>query len=166
MHRVYSSVKISLPTYVHFLLYLSLINHFYPNWKTQQPMKRGKSFTLEQDVAICNARLNIFQDPFNVVSKPQYNFWDRIYQNYVELTGDQNVRSQCSVQSRWKLIFGSCKKIHDCLARVEDKQSGLTESNKVRIRTFLFPSNNFSQILIFFLAVSNNNPLLTSLNPH
>ncbi|CAL9010725.1 unnamed protein product [Prunus brigantina] len=101
-------------------------------------MKRGKSFTLEQDVAICNARLNIFQDPFNVVSKPQYNFWDRIYQNYVELTGDQNVRSQCSVQSRWKSIFGSCKKFHDCLARVEDKQSGLTESNKVLRANMLY----------------------------
>lgn len=102
-------------------------------------MKRGKSFSLDQDVAICKARLNIIQDPFNVASKPQYNFWDHIYQNYVELTGDQNVRSQCLVQSRWKLIFGSCKKFHACLAQVEDKQSGLTESNNVRISdTFNF----------------------------
>ncbi|KAM1495966.1 hypothetical protein ACFXTO_030622 [Malus domestica] len=82
-------------------------------------MTRGKSFTLDQDVAVCNARLSVSQDLLNI-------------------TGDQNERSRCSVQSRWKIILGSCNQFHECLTKIEQKQSGLTESNKVLQANILF----------------------------
>ncbi|XP_068304524.1 uncharacterized protein [Pyrus communis] len=97
-------------------------------------MTRGKSFTLDQDVAVCNARLSVSQDLLNVVPQSKCISWDRIYQKYVEITGDQNERSRCSVQSRWKIILGSCNQFHECLTKIEEKQSGLTESNKHSIK--------------------------------
>ncbi|KAM1807593.1 hypothetical protein ACFX11_030574 [Malus domestica] len=101
-------------------------------------MTRGKSFTLDQDVAVCNAWLSVSQDLLNVVSQPKCISWDRIYQKYVEITGDQNERSRCSVQSRWKIILGSCNQFHECLTKIEEKQSGLMESNKVLQANILF----------------------------
>ncbi|XP_050135522.1 uncharacterized protein LOC126611336 [Malus sylvestris] len=101
-------------------------------------MTRGKSFTLDQDVAVCNARLSVSLDPLTVVSQPKCISWDQVYQKYVEITGDQNERSRCSVQSRWKIILGSCNQFHECLTKIEEKQSGLTESNKVLQANILY----------------------------
>ncbi|KAA8539384.1 hypothetical protein F0562_026076 [Nyssa sinensis] len=106
---------------------------------TQQSTKRGKSFTADQDVAICHAWLSVIQDPIGGNLQSQNNFWNRVFQNYIDNVNDQNVRSQVSIQSRWGIIMKCCKKFRGCLTQIENRQqSDTTETNKVLYAKLLY----------------------------
>ncbi|GAB2276421.1 hypothetical protein Dimus_039188 [Dionaea muscipula] len=104
--------------------------------ENQLKSRREKSFTCEHDMAICDAYLSTTQDPTIGNSQSSGNFWNRIYQNYIESTSD-NARSQISIQSRWGMIMKCCNKFFGFLTQVENAhQSGMTEANVVSVLTF------------------------------
>ncbi|KAK1563216.1 hypothetical protein Q3G72_024167 [Acer saccharum] len=100
--------------------------------ENQNISKRGKSFTNNQDVAICNAWLAITQDPVVGNLQTSHNFWDRVLENYTIHVNDQTVRTKTSIQSRWGTIMRSCNKYRGYLSQIENRQqSGMTEVDKV-----------------------------------
>ncbi|GAB2233223.1 hypothetical protein Droror1_Dr00002442 [Drosera rotundifolia] len=97
----------------------------------QPKSRRGKSFTPEQDMAICYAYLNITQDLTIDNSQSSGHFWDRIYQHYIRSTSD-DARSQGSIKSRWGIIMKCCNKFLGFLTQVQNAhQSGMTDTNVV-----------------------------------
>ncbi|KAH7861821.1 hypothetical protein Vadar_031321 [Vaccinium darrowii] len=91
---------------------------------------RGKSFTPEQDEAICRAYLCITEDPIIGNSQPRSQFWHRVLQEYEGKTNDDQ-RSESSVKSRWQIIQKCCNKFRGCLRSVEAlHQSGMTHQNE------------------------------------
>ena len=68
---------------------------------------RGKSFTSEQDEAICRAYLSVTEDPIVGNSQPRNQFWNRVLLGYVEKTSD-NQRTEASMKSRWQIIQKCC----------------------------------------------------------
>ncbi|GMP88924.1 hypothetical protein CsSME_00040729 [Camellia sinensis var. sinensis] len=88
--------------------------------------KRGKSFTIEEDMAICKSWCNISEDP--IVGMQSYaHFWGRIYENCCLLQNDQS-RTQVSIQSRWGIIMKCSNKFRECLAQVKNLHpSGISQ---------------------------------------
>lgn len=92
---------------------------------------RGKSFTPEQDEAICRAYLSITEDPIIGNSQPRSQFWVRVLQEYKEKTND-NQRPEACMKSRWQIIQRCCNKFRGCLKNIEAMhQSGVTRQNQV-----------------------------------
>ena len=93
---------------------------------------RGKSFTSEQDEAICRAYLSITEDPILSNSQRRSQFWSWVLEAYKIKTND-NQRSEASMKSRWQIIQKSCNKFRGCLRSIEAlHQSGVTHQNIVR----------------------------------
>ncbi|KAL3645651.1 hypothetical protein CASFOL_010831 [Castilleja foliolosa] len=92
---------------------------------------RGKSFTVDQDAAICNAYLCITQDPIVGNSQKKEKFWDRILAKYVELTNDSR-RSFASIKARWSTIQKACSKFSGILRQIKRQHhSGMTAQNEI-----------------------------------
>ena len=105
--------------------------------------KRGKSFTSEEDVAICNSWACIGQDPIIGNSQQSDTFWARVTENYVITTGD-NSRTPASLRSRWNTIKGCCSKYRGWLTQVEHlHQSGVTQADQVSFLNFFVIFNLF-----------------------
>lgn len=97
---------------------------------------RGKSFSSEQDEAICRAFLSITEDPIIGNSQSRSHFWTRVLEEYKSKTND-SLRSESSMKSRWQIIQKSCNKFRGCLRSVQElHQSGITHQNEVS--NFLF----------------------------
>ncbi|KAH7857718.1 hypothetical protein Vadar_015836 [Vaccinium darrowii] len=91
---------------------------------------RGKSFTPEQDEAICRAYLCITEDPIIGNSQPRSQFWQRVLQQYQEKTNDVQ-RTEASIKARWQNIQKCCNKFRGCLRSIEAlNQSGMTHQNE------------------------------------
>ena len=71
--------------------------------------KREKSFTIEEDVAICRAWCHITEDSIVGNSQSHAHFWERIFENYSSLQNDHS-RAQVSISSRWGVIMKCCNK--------------------------------------------------------
>ncbi|PON33036.1 No apical meristem-associated, C-terminal domain containing protein [Parasponia andersonii] len=100
--------------------------------ESQNLTKRGKSFTNNQDVAICNAWLAIVQDPVVGNLQTSNNFWDRVLEHYTKNANDESIRSRISIISRWGRIMRSCNKFRRHLTQIENRrQSGMTEAKMV-----------------------------------
>ncbi|KAK3200011.1 hypothetical protein Dsin_023426 [Dipteronia sinensis] len=100
--------------------------------ENQNVSKCRKSFTNNQDVAICNAWLAITQDPIVSNLLTSQNFWDRVLENYTIHANDQSLRTKTSIQSRSGTIMRSCNKFHGYLSQIENRQqSGMTGVDKV-----------------------------------
>lgn len=93
-------------------------------------MSRGKSFTQEQDEAICRAYLCITKDPLIGNSQPRSQFWIRVQQEYKGKI-DDNQRSEASIKARWQIIQKCCNKFRGCLRSVQaQRHSGMTYQNE------------------------------------
>ena len=120
----------------------------------QHHAKRGKSFTNSQDIAICNAWLAMIQDPIVGTLQRSDNFWGRVSENYAKNADDQSVRSSTSIQSRWGIIMRSCKKFHECLSQIENKQqNGMTKGDAVRFLLLLVLLLNFFWMICRLFSV-------------
>ena len=98
---------------------------------SSQSSARGKSFTPEQDEAICKSYLSITEDPIVGSSQPRSQFWSRVLQEYKAKTNDES-RSEISIRSRWQIIQKYCNKFRGCLKNVESLNlSGITRQNEV-----------------------------------
>ena len=99
--------------------------------------KREKSFTTEEDVAICRAWWHITEDPIVGNSRSHTHFWGRIFENYCSLQNDHS-RTQVSISSRWGVIMKCCNKFHGYLAQVENLHpSGASQVDIVRFHFHL-----------------------------
>ena len=116
---------------------------------------RGKSFTPEQDEAICRAYLCITEDPIIGNSQPRTQFWIRVLQEYCEKTNDDQ-RSEVSIKSRWQIIQRCCNKFRGCLRSVEAlHQSGMTHQNEVINSSFFIELI----LIIFYLIIHSSYPI-------
>ena len=61
--------------------------------------KRGKSFTTEEDMAICRVWCHITEDSIVMNSQYHAHFLGRIFENYCSLQNDHS-RTQMSISSR------------------------------------------------------------------
>ena len=99
--------------------------------------KRGKSFTTEEDVAICRAWCHITEDPIVGNSQSHTHFLGRIFENFCSLQNDHS-RTQVSILSRWGVISKCCNKFLGYLAQVENLHpSGMSQVYIVRFQFHL-----------------------------
>ena len=62
--------------------------------------RRGKSFLIEEDVALCISWLTITQDPVIGIGQPMSKFRDRVMAKFLETNvGVDPPRNLCSVQN-------------------------------------------------------------------
>lgn len=91
---------------------------------------RGKSFSADQDRAICKAFLCISQDPTTGNNQKRERYWDRINAEYLKLTGDE--RSPSSIKARWAVIQKACNSYSGCLRKIQrQNQSGIAPHDEV-----------------------------------
>ena len=98
---------------LHFYFYLYFL--YTIGMEGSSKIKRGKSFTIAEDMTLCKAWCHISEDPIVGNSQSYTHFWGRIYENYCSLQNDQS-RTQVFIQSRWGIIMKCSNKFHGCLA--------------------------------------------------
>ncbi|KAH7688505.1 Glutathione transferase protein [Dioscorea alata] len=96
--------------------------------------KRGGNFTLEEDLMIISAWLNISLDAVQGNEQKSKTYWQRVSQFFHEFKPKTcPSRSQNSLMNRWSAIQLATNKFCGCFAQIERlNQSGLTEKDKIR----------------------------------
>lgn len=94
--------------------------------------KRQKNFSKAEDLTLCDAYLEITQDPIIGVDQSRDCYWKRINDYFHANKTEDSDRTQGSLQHRWAVIQEQVNKFCACYAQVLNRnQSGMTRDNKV-----------------------------------
>ena len=94
--------------------------------------KRGSNFTIEEDLLLISAWLNISLDVVEGNEQKHKSYWGRIWEYFHKNKTFISERTPTSITSRWSTIQNSTEKFCGYLAQVESMhQSGLNEHDKV-----------------------------------
>jgi len=112
----------------------------YQETPSQLKMKSTKktNFSIEEDILLVKAWINISTDPIQGTDQKGSKFWDRIWKKYHENKKEDTVeRSVHSLSNRWSTIQKFINKFCGYLAQVETKNpSGATEQDKVKMNCY------------------------------
>jgi hypothetical protein len=112
----------------------------YQETPSQLKMKSTKktNFSIEEDILLVKAWINISTDPIQGTDQKGSKFWDRIWKKYHENKKEDTVeRSVHSLSNRWSTIQKFTNKFCGYLAQVETKNpSGATEQDKVKMNCY------------------------------
>ena len=92
--------------------------------------QRGNNFTVDEDIKLVSAWLNVSLDVVTSTDQKHTIFWDRIWSTF---HNDKKFnRTKDSLNSRWSTIQRETNKLYGCLAQIENQnESGKTEHDKV-----------------------------------
>jgi hypothetical protein len=92
----------------------------------------GVKFTVEEDLLIVSAWLNISMDPIAGNQQKHNVYWERIYDYFQQEKTSCTSRTANSLMHRWSTIQLKTNKFCGYLAQVERRnESGLNEQDKV-----------------------------------
>lgn len=93
---------------------------------------RGGNFTVEEDILLISAWLNISMDAIQGNEQKHKTYWIRIEEYFERERKSATRRTPNSLMNRWSLIQLGTNKFCGFLASIESKhQSGVTEQDKV-----------------------------------
>jgi hypothetical protein len=100
---------------------------------------RGVKFTVEEDLLLVSAWLNISMDPIVGNQQKHNTYWDKIYEYFEKEKTSCISRTANSLMHRWSTIQLKTNKFCGCLAQIERRnESGLNEQDKVFFFFFFF----------------------------
>ncbi|CAI9785223.1 unnamed protein product [Fraxinus pennsylvanica] len=114
----------------------------YPNFDDQFPVSntplepnskrlRGGNFTVEEDLLIVSAWLNVSLDALHGNEHKQKAFWTRLWEYFHKYKKFASTRTQVSLMNRWSTIQLATNKFCGCYAQIESRnQSGVNEQDK------------------------------------
>ncbi|XP_075649928.1 glutathione S-transferase T3-like [Castanea sativa] len=108
---------------------------------TKRRGQRGINFTIDEDVKLVSAWLNVSLDAVTSTDQKHTTFWERIWSTF---HNDKKFnRSKDSLTSRWSIIQKETNKFCGCLAQIENRnQSGKTEHDKIEDAKTLYLNNS------------------------
>ena len=93
---------------------------------------RGGNFTIEEDLLIVSAWLNISLDAIQGNEQKHKAYWTRLWEYFHKYKNFASERSQVSLMNRWSTIQLVTNKFCGCYAQIESRnQSGVIEQDKV-----------------------------------
>ncbi|KAK9130267.1 hypothetical protein Sjap_010754 [Stephania japonica] len=103
-------------------------------------MSRSTGYSAREDHILCEAWLEVSQDPIVGRYQSADNFWGRIVAKYNETLSEQGEgRSLRSVQSRMHNILTEVKRLVSCVKTIENRhQSGASDEDNMRQAKILF----------------------------
>ena len=101
---------------------------------TAKKLQHGSNFSIQEDVLLVFAFLNVNQDVVQSTNQKRLTYWSRIWEYYHHW---KTFTSECTVSflmNRWSMIQHCTNKFCGCLAQIESKnESGKTNEDKVRL---------------------------------
>lgn len=109
---------------------------------------RTKNFTVEEDILLVSAWLNISTDAVQGINQKNERYWQRVHGYFHQFKNCESQRTASSLMKRWSLIQLSVNKFCGYYAQISARQqSGISESDKVfisfKIFNIVFTYNNF-----------------------
>ncbi|KAK4585489.1 hypothetical protein RGQ29_022946 [Quercus rubra] len=103
--------------------------------------QRGNNFTVDEDIKLVSAWLNVSLDVVTSTDQKHTIFWDRIWSTF---HNDKKFnRTKDSLNSRWSTIQRETNKLYGCLAQIENQnESGKTEHDKINDAKAMYQSNS------------------------
>jgi hypothetical protein len=99
---------------------------------------KGKNFSSHEDLVLCDAYLQISQDPIVGTEQRGGCYWKRVHDYFHAHLGEESDRNQNSIQHRWAFINEHVSKLCAAFAQIENRnKSGYTEVDKVQILVFV-----------------------------
>ena len=108
-------------------------DNLYPLLQKKSTTKRGQrgiNFTIDEDIKLVSAWLNVSLDAVISTDQKHTTFWERIWSTF---HNDKKFnRTKDSLNSWWSTIQRETNKFCGCLAQIENRnESGKTEHDKV-----------------------------------
>ena len=108
-------------------------DNLYPPLQKKSTTKRGQrgiNFTIDEDIKLVSAWLNVSLDVVTSTDQKHTTFWDRIWSTF---HNDKKFnRTKDSLNSQWSTIQRETNKFCGCLAQIENQnESGKIEHDKV-----------------------------------
>ncbi|PUZ45476.1 hypothetical protein GQ55_8G226700 [Panicum hallii var. hallii] len=94
--------------------------------------QRGRSFTHEEDRAICSAFLHVSKDPIIGTNQTSAGYYTRMHRHFVDNNGLSTNRTKVSIENRWGTIQKAVNKFcgfYDAMER--RNQSGKNEQDRI-----------------------------------
>ncbi|KAL5682550.1 hypothetical protein ACJX0J_008935, partial [Zea mays] len=93
--------------------------------------QRGKSFTKEEDRAICSAFLHVSTDPIVGTNQSAAGYYTRMHRHFMENIGVGSNRTKVSIENRWTTIQKAVNKFCGFFAAIERRnESGKNEQDR------------------------------------
>ncbi|XP_050249138.1 glutathione S-transferase T3-like [Quercus robur] len=107
---------------------------------TKRGRQRGINFTIDEDIKLVSAWLNVSLDAVTSTDKKHTTFWERIWSTF---HNDKKFnRTKDSLNSRWSTIQKETNKFCGCLAQIENwNESGKTEHDKIEDAKTMYQVN-------------------------
>ncbi|XP_050248761.1 uncharacterized protein LOC126696013 [Quercus robur] len=97
-------------------------------------LQRGSNFSIQEDVLLVSAFLNVNQDVVQSTNQKRTTYWSRIWEYYHQWKTFTSERMVGSLTNRWSTIQLCTNKFCGCLAQIESKnENGKTDEDKVSI---------------------------------
>ncbi|XP_030949957.1 glutathione S-transferase T3-like [Quercus lobata] len=102
--------------------------------------QRGINFTIDEDIKLVSAWLNVSLDAVTSTDQKHTTFWERIWSTF---HNDKKFnRTKDSLNSRWSTIQRETNKFCGCLAQIENQnESGKTEYDKIEDAKTMYQIN-------------------------
>ena len=127
---------------------------------TAKKSQRGSNFTIEEDLLLISAWLNVSLDVVQGNEQKHKTYWRRIWEYFHKNKNFISERSPNSLMNRWSTIQLGTNKFCGYLAKVESMhQSGLNEQDKVYVilkMVSMHPCTNSFTILIILYFFKNS----------
>ncbi|TVU12172.1 hypothetical protein EJB05_45804 [Eragrostis curvula] len=96
------------------------------------PQKRTKNFSVDEDLLLVSAWLNVSLDPIQGVDQSRSTYWKRIHDYFHANKTFDSDRTQGSLMNRWSGIQHDVNVFAGCLSKIETRnQSGCSVDDKV-----------------------------------
>ncbi|XP_030933006.1 glutathione S-transferase T3-like [Quercus lobata] len=106
---------------------------------TAKKLQRGSNFTIQEDVLLVSAFLNVNQDAVQSTNQKCTTYWSRIWEYYHQWKTFTSERTVSSLTNRWSTIQLCTNKFCGCLAQIESKnESGKTNEDKLNAAKELY----------------------------
>ncbi|XP_020243819.1 glutathione S-transferase T2-like [Asparagus officinalis] len=93
---------------------------------------RTKNFTVEEDILLVSAWLNISTDAVQGINQKNERYWQMVHGYFHQFKNCESQRTASSLMKRWSLIQLSVNKFCGYYAQISARQqSGISESDKV-----------------------------------
>ena len=96
------------------------------------PQGRSKNFSIDEDIFLVSAWLNVSMDGINGVDQSHGTYWKRIHEYFHVNKKFSSNRSQGSLMNRWSGIQHDVNAFAGCLSKIEARNhSGWSVDDKV-----------------------------------
>ncbi|XP_030944537.1 glutathione S-transferase T3-like [Quercus lobata] len=119
---------------------------------TTKKLQCGSNFTIQEDVLLVSAFLNVNQDAMQSTNQKRTTYWSRIWEYYHQWKTFTSERKESSLTNRWSTIQLCTNKFCGCLAQIESKnESGKTNEDKQKssIKYCSIPNFNMNIVGIY-----------------